>query len=608
MAHESFEDEDTAAIMNDLFINIKVDREERPDIDQIYMSALHAIGEQGGWPLTMFLTPQGEPFFGGTYFPPKPQYGRPSFINVMEAVVRTYKSDRERIETNRAAIQSHLMRDTNTTRSKELTEQHIHGAADSLMKLMDEEVGGTRGAPKFPQAGMQQFLLSYAKEYNSEPVSNIVEKTQRSISQGGIYDHLAGGIARYTVDANWLIPHFEKMLYDNGQYLSLLGQLLDTESGVLFRRRIEKTSNFILSDMKHDEGGFFSSYDADSEGKEGKFYTFSEDEIFHTLGDKAEQYCKDYGINAHGNWEGTNILNRPLNSSISESIEVEDKHSDLSNELLLYRNKRIRPGLDDKILTDWTALAAHGLATAYITLKTEAYLDAAIQAVEFLLKPFDQQGELAHSYKEGEYLFPAMATDYANLISTCLLLFKVTQDQKWISISEKLNEKLNQDFWSEGLGFYFLSSSTATDLIMRPKATQDEATPAATGTMISNLVALNALTGNSAHLNQADTILHSVSESMLANVFQTASFWHGFLNRLKHKTVVIVGEEQMPTDTHISLATNPLISVLKLPDTSSLSPDHPAYGKTKIGDQTTAYICQNGTCSLPITDLNQIAI
>src|SRR5215469_9583243 len=355
MAHESFEDAETAQVMNELFVNIKVDREERPDIDQIYMSALHHLGEQGGWPLTMFLTPDGEPIWGGTYFPPTSRYGRPAFVDVLSEVARLIREEPEKIEQNRAALMERLEGAARKPGRVTIGATELNNAAQQLGGIIDPVNGGTRGAPKFPQAALFELLWRAGLRTGEARYFGAVDITLHHICEGGIYDHLGGGFARYSVDEHWLVPHFEKMLYDNAQLLELLAIAHARLHKPLYRQRARETVAWLAREMTTGEGAFSASLDADSEGEEGKFYVWSYDQVIRELGiEDGEFFARHYDVTPAGNFEGHNILNRLKPLPYSDADEA--RLAALREKLLSVRALRVRPGLDDKVLADWNGL------------------------------------------------------------------------------------------------------------------------------------------------------------------------------------------------------------------------------------------------------------
>src|SRR3954467_15344261 len=408
MAHESFEDEATAAVMNELFVNIKVDREERPDIDQIYMSALHHLGEQGGWPLTMFLTPKGEPVWGGTYFPKTSRYGRPAFVDVLREVSRLFREEPDKIGQNRDTLMERLAADARPAGKVTVGARELDQLARQIGGAFDPTNGGLRGAPKFPNSALYELVWRAGLRGGDKRFFELIEHTLERICEGGIYDHLGGGFSRYSVDERWLVPHFEKMLYDNAQLLDLLAVAHARTGHPLFRQRAAETVGWLAREMTTPHGAFSASLDADSEGEEGKFYVWSFREIEQVLGaEDAAFFAAQYDVTAEGNFEGHNIPNRlkdlPRNmDSYAAMQQTEPRISILRGKLLKERQKRIRPGLDDKILADWNGLMIAALANGGALLGESGWIDMAAKAFGFIAASMtkgDRSGHrLGHSW------------------------------------------------------------------------------------------------------------------------------------------------------------------------------------------------------------------
>src|SRR6516225_7143114 len=425
MAHESFEDAATAAVMNDLFVNIKVDREERPDIDQIYMSALHLLGERGGWPLTMFLTPGGEPFWGGTYFPKTSRYGRPGFVEVLRNVARIFHEEPQSIEQNRAALMGRLAQSARPQGRVVIGRAELDRAAEQIGASIDPVHGGLRGAPKFPQAMILEYLWRAGQRTGQARYFAAVELTLERICQGGIYDHLGGGFSRYSVDERWLVPHFEKMLYDNALLLELLALAYQRSANELFRRRARETVAWLAREMTTAEGAFCASLDADSEGEEGKFYVWSLPEIMTVLGeDDAAFFAAHYDVTPGGNFEGHNILNRLKH--LPRSMEDEKKLAPMRETLLATRAKRVRPGLDDKVLADWNGLMIAALVNAGLVFEEPHWLEMTARAFLFVDAKMTHGDRLGHSWRAGKLLVPGLASDHAAMIRAALALHEAT--------------------------------------------------------------------------------------------------------------------------------------------------------------------------------------
>ncbi len=479
MAHESFEDDATARVMNELFVNIKVDREERPDIDQIYMAALHHLGEHGGWPLTMFLTPDGEPIWGGTYFPKTSRYGKAAFVDVLREIARLFREEPQKIENNRAALMARLVETAQQTGTATIGLAELDNAARQLGGLIDPVNGGTRGAPKFPQAALFELLWRAGLRTGEARYFAAVEITLDHICQGGIYDHLGGGFSRYSVDERWLVPHFEKMLYDNAQLLELLAIAHQRSGKPLYRQRAYETVAWLKREMTTNEGAFSASLDADSEGEEGKFYVWSYDDIIRQLGiEDGEFFARHYDVTPAGNFEGHNILNRlkPLLCSDADETRLAALHA----KLLAAREARVRPGLDDKVLADWNGLMIAALANAGLALNEPSWLEMASRAFDFVARSMTRGDRLGHSWRASQLKFPGLASDFAAMIHAALALYEATGQQIYLDRALSWQHVLDRDYANIKSGTYYLTAADAEGLVVRPAATTDDATPITT--------------------------------------------------------------------------------------------------------------------------------
>jgi uncharacterized protein len=609
MAHESFEDPDTAEVMNRLFINIKVDREERPDIDKIYMNAIHLMGEQGGWPLTMFLTPLGEPFWGGTYFPKNAQYGRPGFIQVLTQMAEIHQNQPDKIKANTDAIKHHLNNKQAQNTDQVLTENIANQIATRLLQQIDFIDGGLKGAPKFPQTIILDYLWRAGTRLALPEYHDAVTISLTQMSQGGIYDHLGGGFSRYSVDARWRAPHFEKMLYDNALILDLLITVFQATSSPLFKLRIEETIAWIQREMITKDGAFSASLDADSEGVEGKFYVWSAQEIKKVLKNDYEDFAKIYDISEGGNWEQTNILNR-LASKHLGNTEQELKLAKNRKALLNLRNKRIRPGLDDKVLSDWNGLMIASLAGAAVTFKNPLWLEMAQKACDFITHTMIIDGRLHHAARADKIHHPATSDGYANMIRANLTLHQATNEEIYLDTAIELNSTLYKHYWDSADGGYFFTADFAESLIVRTRSASDDATPNANGIMAQNLIKLFLLTANQEHLDRADQIFSAFTAELLQNIFGFASMLVAFEMRRELLSVVLAsGEDERNSQTIIETirAFMPATAVLLITN-SSTQPDknHPAFGKSALNNRPTVYICRNNTCANPLTGEDEI--
>ena len=610
MAHESFEDDDTAAVMNELFINIKVDREERPDIDRIYMTALHHLGEQGGWPLTMFLTPDGEPFWGGTYFPKTGMYGRPAFVSVLREVARIYREERNKVDVNRQALVQALNTTTAPDATFQLTMNLVDQFATRALELVDKIAGGLKGAPKFPQTMLFSLFWRTWLRKGKDEFKQAVEVTLTHISQGGIYDHIGGGFARYSVDPRWLAPHFEKMLYDNALLVELLTLVWQETREPLYKSRVEETVQWLFREMIADGGGFAASLDADSEGEEGRFYVWSADQIDQVLGDDAELFRTVYDIHPGGNWEGHSIPNR-LSSLRMRSDEEEAKLAACREILLEHRASRIRPGWDDKVLTDWNGLMISALSFAGMTYGKSEWVDAAIRAFRFITESMSDGDRLFHSYRAGEARHLANADGYANMTKAALNLYEATGENIYLDQARSWHRVLKSDFWDENHNGLYYTSRHAEGLIARTRTAADDAIPNANATTVANLARLHAVTGDAEYRSDADAILSGFSSDMKTNLFGHAGLLNGFETLLDVVQIVLVGDRDDPGAQalmdEVSRHSIPGRMIAYAKDPDALPENHPAAGKTNIDGRPTVYVCHGTICSLPVTEPDQLS-
>ncbi len=603
MAHESFEDPATAAVMNRLFVNIKVDREERPDIDQIYMAALHALREQGGWPLTMFLTPSGEPIWGGTYFPKTSRYGRPAFVDLLQEVARLYRDEPQKIEQNRAALMERLSARPETSRIT-LDQALLDNASARLNGLFDPVHGGIRGDPKFPQASLLEFIWRSADRTGDPKYRDTILITLRNIAAGGIFDHLSGGFARYSVDERWLAPHFEKMLYDNAQLVALMTSAFVHTRDPVFHERIEDTIAWLAREMTLHGGAFAASIDADSEGHEGRFYVWTLAEIIDVLGpEEGGYFARTYDVTEGGNWEGVNILNR-LGSMDRLPDADESRLAHARSKLLARRANRVRPATDDKVLADWNGLMIAALAFAGLIFGRTDWIDMARTAYQFVTNTMMRNGRLAHSWRHGKALFPGLATDYAAIIAAALTLHSATGDPAFLADAEAFTAALRKHHFDPDNPGYFLSADDAEALIVRPRSATDEATPSANSLMAQNLVRLWHLTGTAAYRDDADAIIEASGTAVAGNLFAAVGILSALDLRLSAIEVVIVTPRGMSQDALVSTVYahwKPNIVLTMHWDTATFPPDHPAANKPAVKGEPTAYVCRGETCSLPVT-------
>jgi uncharacterized protein YyaL (SSP411 family) len=606
MAHESFENPKIAERMNTLFINVKVDREERPDLDQIYQHALALMGEQGGWPLTMFLTPDGEPFWGGTYFPPEQRWGRPGFPQVLEAMNDAYARDRDKVAKNVTVLREALQRLGQPERGGSIDPGQLDPIAERLLREVDQINGGIGTAPKFPQTGIFELLWRAWKRSGHPPYRDAVVKALDAMCQGGIYDHLGGGFSRYSTDARWLVPHFEKMLYDNAGLVDLLTLVWQQTRSSLYQQRVEETLDWVAREMSTPEGGFASSLDADSEHEEGKFYVWSEAEIDTVLGERSALFKRFYDVDTEGNWEGHTILNRLTTPALADA-ETEGELAQCRTLLLRARDGRIRPGLDDKVLADWNGLMIAAMANAGLVFERPAWVELARGAFDFICRQMTAPDQrLLHSWRAGRARHPASVDDYANLCRAALMLYETTGDDDVLIQARNWVTILDRYYWDPAEGGYFFAANDTEGLVARPKTAADSAVPAGNGTLLGVLSQLAILTGEEAYRRRAEAILETFSGEIGRNFFPLATLLNNVELLAKPLQIVLVGDGDVPAFDALRRAVYrvslPNRVVVSLSPGGSLSAGHPAFGKGLIDGKPAAYVCEGPVCSLPITN------
>jgi uncharacterized protein YyaL (SSP411 family) len=612
MAHESFEDAETAAFMNEHFINIKVDREERPDLDGIYMSAVVAMTGQGGWPMSVFLTPEGQPFFGGTYFPPVRRYNIPSFKEVLTGVQSAWKKDRAGIVESGTKIAAYLEEISHPTpKEQPLSPELLEQAALRLAQAYDWKFGGWGQAPKFPQPMAIEFLLRRATR-GDQLALDISLHALNSMALGGMYDIVGGGFARYSTDNYWRVPHFEKMLYDNAQLarVYLYGYLLSGQESL--RLVCEKTLEFMLREMRHPSGGFFSSLDADSEGEEGKFYVWTPADIRQALQDDhlSELVIEAYGITQAGNFEGYNVLQRTQDDEhLSEQFgltvnAVRERLRSAHARLLAYRNQRIRPATDDKILTSWNALAMIAFIEAGKYLRRQDFLSHAEVTAAFLLDALWDGKSLYRAWRDGKAAHLGFLEDYAGLSLALCLLYQADGDPRWFTAAEMLSGEMIDHFVDVSFGFFDTHENHET-LITRPKDLQDNATPCGNSLAATALLQLAALNGNGSWRDIAEKSL-SALQSDIARYPTAFGQWLCAVDFAlgPMREVAIVGDEADVRTQALVAAVwqnfQPYTVVAR--SAMPLPPGAPLLlrGREQLNDQPTAYVCQRFVCQTPV--------
>jgi len=554
----------------------------------------------------MFCTPKGEPFWGGTYFPTPARYGRPAFVDVLREVSRLFREEPEKIGQNRDALMERLAKEARPAGKVVIGSRELDGFAQRLGGAFDPEHGGLRGAPKFPNSALYELIWRAGLRSGDERYFKLIEHTLERICEGGIYDHLGGGFSRYSVDERWLVPHFEKMLYDNAQLLELLALAHARTGDPLFRQRATETVGWLANEMTTPEGGFSASLDADSEGEEGKFYVWCRAEIVQALGaENAAFFAQHYDATEAGNFEGHNILNR-LNR-LPRSMEDEGRLTMLRNQLLMLRSKRIRPGLDDKVLADWNGMMIAALANAGTMLGEPSWIDRAARAFDFIVRSMTKGDRLGHSWRQGRLLYPGLASDFANMIRAALALYEATGQGSYLERALAWQRAFDASYANPGNGGYFLTASDAEGLVVRPASTSDDATPNPNSIAAQNLVRLAALTGDAAWREQVDRLFDGVLAVAGDNLFQHAALLNALDLRLHVAEIVVTGPEH---ERFAAAALKlPFVSrvMLRAPSAGALPASHPAQAKIAAGPQSAAFVCVGETCSLPVADPEKIA-
>lgn len=606
MAHESFEDPATAALMNELFVNIKVDREERPDVDHLYMSALQALGQPGGWPLTMFLTPDGSPFWGGTYFPKETHYGRPSFTTVLREVSRLAREEPARVEHNRRVLRERLAA-PGTAPGAAITSDDLDQISGQLARAFDAVNGGLPGAPKFPNPPLLEMLWRRADRLDDTSARQGFLLTLERMARGGIHDHLGGGFARYAVDERWLVPHFEKMLYDNAQLLELYALAAAATGSPLHRAAADGIVAWLCREMVTPEGAFAASLDADSEGEEGRFYVWSVAEIRSVLGEDGATFARHYGVTPGGNWEGRCILNR-LDSEDPDGPTAE-RLATMRTLLLERRSLRPRPALDDKVLADWNGLMIAALARSAPLLGRPEWLATATRAFRFIAESMMRGDRLGHSWRAGRLTFPGLASDHACMARAALALHEATGDGTYLDHARRWTAAATRDF-GDGNGVLFMSAADAGDLLVRPQPLIDDAVPNANGVHAENLVRLAMHAGDAAAYAEADRVLDALTGRARSAAIAHAAILNALDLRLHGQSIVVAGTEReaLLAAARVIPFPNRIVSELAPDGLGHLSPDHPAAAQVARAGTGAAFVCTMGRCAPPVTEPNRLAL
>jgi len=610
MERESFENEALSVLMNEKFICIKVDREERPDIDQIYMDAVQAMGIQGGWPLNVFLMPDTKPFYGGTYFPPN------AWDQVLNNVSNAFITHKDQLTDSAEKFaqfiaESQLEKYNLTDSNSDFTKEGLDKIYQNLSRNFDPQNGGMNKAPKFPMPSHYFFLLRYYAASGNELALNHVKLTLDKMAAGGIYDQVGGGFARYSVDAHWFAPHFEKMLYDNAQLINLYSEAFQLTKEARYKEVVFESINFLERELRDSEGGFYSALDADSEGIEGKFYIWEKSELQELLGKDEALFSEFYNVETHGNWEHNyNILNYSTNAEAFakkhgiSSDEFGHKLESWKTLLLKRRENRIRPGLDDKILTSWNGLMLKGLCAAFAAFNDQKFLALAVKNAQFIEENLiSDNGRLWHSYKKGKATIIAFLEDYAAVIDGMTALYQITFDEKWLSLSKKLADYVIAHFYDESEEFFYFTDDSAEKLIARKKEIFDNVIPASNSIMAINLFALSQILEDKTYAQISDKMIGKMEKLILSEP-QYLSNWAClyYMNASTFYEIAIVGKNLKETNTEL----NQFFIPNKLVCGTLHSSDLPLLkGRSSIGNDDTIYVCYNKSCKLPVHNVSE---
>ena len=621
MEHESFENEKIAGLMNELFLNIKVDREERPDLDEIYMSAVQMLTGRGGWPMTTFLTPEGKPFYGGTYFPPEDRGGMVGFPRILKGVAQAFRERSDDVAKSAAQIIGNLQR---MSESPEATQQFskdiVVRSAEQLGQAYDAENGGLGKAPKFPNAGVYEVFLRAHHQSKNERFLVMLVHTLEKMANGGIYDHLGGGFHRYSVDAKWLVPHFEKMLYDNAQLLRSYAHAYAVTKIPLFKQVVEETMGYLLREMKHGEGGFYSTQDADSEGVEGKFFIWSEREVNEILGaEDAAVFCRMYDVTEQGNFEGENILHPILTVEQASKYfgrpeqAIKSLVTEAKAKLFRAREKRIKPFRDEKIITAWNGLMLSGLAAAIRLDAKPEYLEAGNQIIDFFADKMMRDDFLLHTYKDGQAKLLGFLDDYAFFAMGLVDFYEASFERSALDYALQLTDVMVKEFWDSDGGGFFYTGTSHEELISRSKPFFDASVPSGNSLAAQLLLRLHALTGDERYRTHGEKVLQHFYSAMERQPYGLAHMVCAVDFYLQQATeIVVIGNltddttERLIETIHSRYLPNAVLQVVEPNENfQSLSPL--LRDKRQLAGKPTVYVCRNNTCSAPVTDVAALA-
>ena len=616
MAHESFENEEIAKIMNEHFINIKVDREERPDIDDIYQKACQIATGQGGWPLSVFLTPDQKPFYVGTYFPILDSYGRPGFGSILKQLAQSWKEKPNDIKTSAENFLQNLQKTETTKISSKLEKSILDEAAVNLLQMADQTFGGFGKAPKFPNSANISFLFRYAKLSGISKFNDIALKTLKKMANGGIFDQIGGGFHRYSTDQMWLVPHFEKMLYDNALIPINYVEAYQITKDDFYLGVVRKTLDYVLREMTSSEGGFYSAQDADSEGEEGKFFVWKKSEIKEILGSDADVFCLYYDVTDGGNWEGNSILcnNVSLTTVAFQFGMSEDKVKETidicSKKLLEVRSKRIHPGLDDKILTSWNALMITALAKGFRVTNEDLYLKTAEKCIAFIENKLIKDGKLLRTYKNGTAKIQGYLEDYAYFANAILDIFEINPESKYLQRAKHLGNYLIEHFWDSEHNTFFMTADNHEKLIIRPKNNYDLSLPSGNSVAANLLLKLYHLTQDKKFLEISTKIMENQAQMAAENPFGFGNLLNTifmYLEKPREITVLNLKNEKIIELLTKKFLPEAILVTVKNEDQLNDLSKFPFFERKQFpNDKTTVFVCKDFSCSLPLESIPDI--
>jgi uncharacterized protein YyaL (SSP411 family) len=630
MERESFEDLEIADLMNNAFVSIKVDREERPDIDGIYMSVCQIMTGSGGWPLTIIMTPDKKPFYAGTYIPKYNRFNRIGLVDLIPRVDEVWKTRREEINKSAEEIISSIKQTNQSNRTVKIDESIFDNAFKDFEKRFDNEFGGFGAAPKFPSPHNLMFLLRYWKSKNNPKALEMVEKTLRNMRLGGIYDHIGFGFSRYSTDKHWLVPHFEKMLYDQALLAMAYTETFLATKNIFYKTTAEEILEYVLRDMTHPEGGFYSAEDADSEGEEGKFYLWDADELRSVLDkDESEFAIKVFNVADAGNWvdeaqgimTGTNILHlKKSNKEYADEFNLKEeeflvKIKSISKKLFNYREKKVHPSKDDKILTDWNGLMISAFAKAAQAFDDKRYYEAAVKSYFFIEKYLiNKEGKLIHRFREGESGLPAHIDDYSFMINALIDLYETTFEINYLKQALRLNDILIKDFWDDKNGGFYFTATEGENLLIRQKEIYDGAIPSGNSVALLNLLRLSRLTGNTTYEQRASELIDYFSSSIIKSPSVFAQFLSGMYFYFGTSEEIVISCDEM--DGVVKKSVMYLRGIFKPNKTLLLNISKqgkeinnliPFVKDMKtLNGKSTFYVCKNFICNQPVTTFEQL--